>query len=405
MDVAVLGMGVGGLATATMLARRGHRVVVYDRMERPGPVGSGFVLQTTGMEVLKCMGLSEAARSRGARIDRMLGIAQPSGRTVLDVGYPGGASGLAIQRAVLFDLLHRSAVEAGVDFRLGCPVVGYEEGEKPKPLLESMRNQPGFDLLVDALGARSPLTEGSREIGYGALWATVPWKDACGFDPNTLEQRYRRASSMAGVLPVGSAHDGAPDKATIFWSVRREARTDGWRRDAAGLWPEMEPLLAGAEPVHATYRHHTRNARPHARILRIGDAWHATSPQLGQGANMALLDALSLDAALDRSKDLMRGLSEHVGQRRGHVRFYQWLSFMLTPFYQSDSRLLPAMRDHLVAPMLGRRGLVHAMISNMVSGGFGDPLTRILGRYERELLNSPRERGVADTTGKDATCN
>lgn len=389
IDVAVMGMGVGGLAAATLLARRDHRVALYDRMDRPGPVGSGFVLQPTGLEVLRVMGLADEVHARGARIDRMLGIVEPSGRTVLDVGYAGGTHGLAIQRSALFDTLHRAAHDAGVDFRLGCPIIGYEEGDKPRPVVETMRHQPGYDLLIDALGARSPLTEGSREIGYGALWATVPWDATCGFDANTLEQRYRRASAMAGVLPVGSAKAGEPDMATVFWSVKRGSETHAWREDAARLWPEMAPLLVDAQPVHATYRHHTRAARPHPRIVRIGDAWHATSPQLGQGANMALLDALSLDVALDQSAELMKGLSTHVAQRRGHVRFYQALSFILTPFYQSDGRALPALRDHLVAPLLRRRGFTHRMISTMVSGGFGDPLTRILGRYAREVLATP----------------
>lgn len=390
MNVAVLGMGVGGLAAAILLARRGHRITVYDRMARPGPVGSGFVLQPTGLVVLGRMGLLDETKARGSRIDRMLGIVQPSGRTVLDVGYRKGASGLAVQRHALFDILHRTATAAGVEFRLGSAVMGVDEGKLPRPVIETMRTQPGFDLVVDAMGSRSPTHDRSREIGYGALWATVPWSAAEGFHPHTLEQRYRRANRMAGVLPVGTAREGAPSMATVFWSVKRDAPHDAWKEDAAGLWPEMEPLLEQAHPVHATYRHHTRPAIAMPRVIRIGDAWHATSPQLGQGANMALLDALSLDMALDRTRDIHNGLVSHVQQRKRHVSFYQTLSLLLTPFYQSDGVLLPAMRDHLVAPLLRRRGLVHAMIASMVSGGFTDPIRRITSRYEEEVFHLAR---------------
>lgn len=389
MNVAVLGMGVGGLAAAILLARRGHDVTVIDGMERPGPVGSGFVLQPTGLVVLDRMDLGTAIEARGARIDRMLGLVQPSGRTVLDVGYHPGAHGIGIQRAALFSILHREATAWGVEFQLGSKVMGIIDDKLPRPVLESDRKQRAYELIIEAMGARSPTHGPGREIGYGALWATVPWPDA-GFDRNTLEQRYRRASQMAGVLPVGTSDDASSPMATVFWSVRRGAAHDEWKKDAETLWPEIAPLLTEAQPVHATYRHHTRNPLPMPRVVRIGDAWHATSPQLGQGANMALIDAYSLDLALDRTGDVAAALTAHVHQRRRHVHFYQRLSALLTPFYQSDGAVLPFLRDHLVAPMLRRRGVVHAMIAAMVSGGFGNPMGRITGRYEEEVLHLAR---------------
>jgi 2-polyprenyl-6-methoxyphenol hydroxylase-like FAD-dependent oxidoreductase len=59
LDVAIAGAGIGGLALAILLARAGCRVVVYDQMDAPRPVGSGFVLQPTGAAVLAKMGLLE----------------------------------------------------------------------------------------------------------------------------------------------------------------------------------------------------------------------------------------------------------------------------------------------------------------------------------------------------------
>ncbi|NEU34464.1 FAD-dependent monooxygenase, partial [bacterium LRH843] len=77
IDITVLGMGIGGLAFAIAAARMGHKVELLDRMQTPGPVGSGFVLQPTGLEVLQRLGLREAVEARGATIRRMLGIVRP----------------------------------------------------------------------------------------------------------------------------------------------------------------------------------------------------------------------------------------------------------------------------------------------------------------------------------------
>ena len=380
MIVGIAGAGMGGLAVAAMLARDGHRVVLHDRMERPGPVGSGFVLQPTGLAVLEAMGLRDAIEARGSRIHRMLGLVRPSGATVLDVGYPKDMHGLAIQRQALFDVLLHAAVEAGVAFETSRTVSAIAECGA-RLVMQDASTTPPFDLVVDAMGAGSPLrTCRSRRLPYGALWATVPWNACSGFDPNTLEQRYLGASRMAGVLPVGTSREGAEPMATFFWSVRHDEdpRTDpyAWREAVHRLWPEASALVDHAIPTMARYRHHT-HARPvTGRLVRIGDAFHATSPQLGQGANMALIDAIALRTALRNGDDLPDALTAYAASRRLHVGFYQSLSIVLTPFYQSDSRLLPILRDRIIAPLLRRRGIVHSMIAAMVTGGVLDPVGR-----------------------------
>ena len=63
---------------------------------------------------------------------------------------------------------------------------------------------------------------------------------------------------------------------------------------------------------------------------------------------MALLDVRALTLALRRNPDISEALEDYAGLRRWHVRLYQALSLTLTPFYQSDSRWLPILRDVLV---------------------------------------------------------
>lgn len=384
LDIAIAGAGIGGLSLAAMLASRGANVVIYDQMAAPQPVGSGFVLQPTGSAVLSHMGLLDKAAARGAVINRMHGKLAGTNKTVLEIGYGKSRHGIAIQRVALFDILLEAAIAAGVKFETSAKAVDMRDGERPAIVLDGGRAAPAADLVIDAMGANSPLGHiPTKELGYGALWATVPWPEDGPFHRHELEQRYHRASRMAGVLPVGTAKDGAPNMATFFWSLRnhdidtwRSAGRAAWIGEVKEMWPETVPFAEVAEPVHARYRHHTRKPVAGRRILRIGDAWHATSPQLGQGANMALLDAASLMTVLEHSASVEDALARHVKQRGLHIWFYQTMSFVMTPFYQSDSRVLPVIRDIAIAPMT-QLPLMRQLISRLVTGEFLDPVKRI----------------------------
>ncbi|MCC2609951.1 FAD-dependent oxidoreductase [Neorhizobium petrolearium] len=396
LEVAIAGAGIGGLSLGAMLARRGVKVVIYDQMTAPQPVGSGFVLQPTGSAVLAVMGLADGVRMRGANITRMHGKLAGTNKTVLEIGYRQGEYGIAIQRVALFDLLLQTAVSVGVAFETSSRITGLAEGEKPAIVLDGGRMAPTADLIVDAMGASSPVGyDPAKELGYGALWATVPWPKDGPFHASELEQRYERASHMAGVLPVGTAHDGAAEMATFFWSLRngdieawRRAGRAAWIDEVAAMWPEAARFAEIAEPVHARYRHHTRKPIAGRRMIRIGDAWHATSPQLGQGANMALLDALSLTLALEKAETVEEAFALHLKQRQLHIWLYQMLSRVLTPFYQSDSRALPFMRDVVIGPAT-RLPLVRYLVSRLVTGDFLNPVGRIgAGNYSTTEIPS-----------------
>ena len=219
------------------------------------------------------------------------------------------------------------------------------------------------DLIVDASGARSMLREfvtdrPPRPFPYGAVWATVP--DA-GIGPATLAQRYAGAKVMLGYLPAGRMAVGQAPMAALFWSLRNDRYEawrggfDAWREEARTLWPALAPVLAGLtgpdEFTHATYQHFSTYRPWRDRLVLIGDSAHATSPQLGQGANQALIDAVVLTDALAAAPDLKTAFERYAHARRAHVRFYQQASWAMTRFFQSDSATLPWIRDLVFDPM------------------------------------------------------
>ena len=223
LDIAVAGAGPAGLAAALALGSQGHRIMVFDQFDTPKPLGSGLILQPTGLAVLDWLGLGNRMRGLGARIDRLHGKACGSGRVVLDVRYdvPGQARGLAVHRAALFNVLHDAVLAAGIKIKIGSLVKGLER--QSLVLNDGTREGP-FDLVVDALGSRSPLIPHSsapdrrKRLDYGAIWASLPWP--AGFDGHALEQRYVRASVMMGVLPIGAQREGMPQEAAFFWSLK-----------------------------------------------------------------------------------------------------------------------------------------------------------------------------------------
>ncbi len=392
LHIGIAGAGPAGLAAALMLSRRGHRVELLERFDAASPVGSGLMLQPTGLTVLNTLGLLQPMLALGSRIDRLHGADARSGRTVLDVRYDalaGGRFGLAVQRAALFNTLHDAVVTAGLTIRTGVTLTDVRMPGGKAVLVDAEGREAGaYDLVIDASGARSALAAGSsvaprvRELAYGAFWATL---DSDGFhhDRHALVQRYDRAKVMIGILPAGRARAGERERIAFFWSLKvadadaiRQAGLDHWKAGILAYWPDCAPLLDQISDWEqltlARYAHRTMRRPASGRTVFVGDSAHSTSPQLGQGANMALLDVAALSHALDTSPDLDAALAAYAAARRNHVALFQLLSLLFTPFYQSDSAALAWLRDRLVATV-ARTPPIRALLASIVSGTLVDP--------------------------------
>lgn len=427
-EIAIAGCGPAGLAAALLLRRDGHRVTIYERFETPRPVGSGLMIQPTGLAVLRELGLDKDILAAGARIDRLFGRSVPSERIVLDVHYAalgdGAGHGIGIHRAALFGALHIAALAAQIPIVTGRSVTSAEPAADGRRVLlcdDGERAGP-FDLVVDALGTSSPLTPPTgRALAYGAFWASLDWVEGAGFDSAALEQRYIRASRMVGVLPIGRPMPAERPKAAFFWSLCaggldawRQAGLQAWKADVLKLWPATAPFLeqitAPEQLTFARYAHRTLAQPAEPGLIHLGDSWHSTSPQLGQGANMALLDAYALAKALREDDDVVRASGRAVALRSDHVRLYQGMSALFTPVYQSDSRTLPLLRDRVAGP-LSRIWPGPAVLAAMVSGLVGWPL-RALGLSAKtpadlgpELAERTRERPLIVFDGDCVMCS
>lgn len=198
-----------------------------------------------------------------------------------------------------------------------------------------------------------------------------------------LSQKYHGAQNMIGVLPIGSLPNEGTTKATIFWSLPQNSFDNwrgqplkNWQAEAKTLWPEMSPFLNQInrhdDMTMAYYSHGTLKKPYGNRLVHIGDSSHAASPQLGQGTNMALLDAQALALALAQYPT-QPALKKYAKSRLRHVRTYQLMSAVFTPIYQSNSRVLPFLRNWLFVP-LTRIPPAPWVLTKLVCGDLVNPI-------------------------------
>ena len=364
MRVGVVGCGTGGPAAAVLLARLGHEVEVLEQEPDPGPAGAGLLLQPTGMAVLARLGVLDRVRAGADAVRRVHG-ATAAGRTIMDLRYADlqrDLHALGVHRGLLFGALHDAVAEAGVPVRAGVRVVARRGGV----LVDADGGEHGpYDLVVAADGVRSALRgavpgrQREREYRWGALWTILP--DPEGRCSGVLDQVFDGTHRLLGLLPTGVPPHLGTRTVSLFWSVRtdrqaavRAAGLEALKAEMIGLAPHAEPVLAGLESfdalVPAAYQD-VRLRRWHAPGLAvIGDAGHAMSPQLGQGANLALMDAAALADALAREPDLGAALAAYSRARRMHVRYYTLASWALNAVFQHDRRVMAWPRDHLFVP-------------------------------------------------------
>jgi 2-polyprenyl-6-methoxyphenol hydroxylase-like FAD-dependent oxidoreductase len=379
MDVGVVGCGFAGAAAALFLARSGHSVTIYEAVPEPGAVGAGIILQPTGMRVLRELGLLDPVLERGARIDRLLAVREGR-RTVVDLRYAHlgpGLFGLGLHRGVLFSILYDAVRRSDAKIELGCFVVDAKrDGAKTFLVDDRQREHGPHDLIVVADGARSELRHllpaKVREYPWGALWFVA--RDPERVYRDTLFQVVRSTTQLLGFLPTGVGPDGVP-VVSLFWSVDLSA-VEAWK---AGYVDWRAHLLSeddrcgfildqidGPGALLLSKYHDVVMYPWHAgNVVFIGDAAHATSPQLGQGTNLALCDAMALTAALSEDLPLEGQLWRYARSRRAHVGFYQFASRWLTPIFQSHYRAIAPFRDFFM-PLLSKLPFFDtAMVSSM----------------------------------------
>lgn len=419
LNIAVIGCGSAGPAAALLLHRAGHRVRLFERVPELLPVGAGFMLQPTGLEVLEKLGLLAQVLAHGASVTQ-LRCETKRGRRLLQLDYAEVAPhayGIGMHRAALLSIFVAALADEGLSVELGSEVDDIEIGADQKAtLVLGDRREGPFDLVVCCDGARSQLRDAQgpkhRADAYpwGAFWYICA--DHEGAFDGCLRQVVHGARHMVGILPTGRTLDDATPLVSVFWSVeltQADALLAGgleaFKEAALDLNPAIAPLLAQLESFDqlALARYMDVRMKPWHRgpLVFIGDSAHATSPQLGQGVNLALVDALALSESIGSQVDVSAALDHYHHARRRQLSYYQFTTRWLTPFFQSRSGILAWLRD-LAFPVAGLLGpLRRQMVQTMCGVKLGF-LRRSLPMPRLALPAETRPQKQADDRQKPA---
>lgn len=405
--IAIIGAGTAGLAAAALLAAQGHQICIFEKVSKLEPVGAGLLLQPAGLAVFEHLDILEPALKLGAAVTGLEGRLA-GGSLLINSHYRQADEhfyGLGIHRAALCHLLASKVREypQHVEWCMAHEVQELQESSDGINVIGQSADQAfqsQFDLVLIANGARSHLRPKAWEkfnqaYPWGAKWIIVPECDV--LNPQILHQFYDRSNIMMGVMPTGAV-PAQPEQrlSSIFWSLptaeldgflKTKAAQQQWLLDVSKRWPNAAEWLEHVIPhpdgpqqwLSANYRDVVLSKFGAGRIGILGDAAHAMSPQLGQGANMALLDAWAISQALYQTQNQdtfsQQNLWQHYHQLRlSSVRFYQFFSRLLTPFYQSHHRWTAPLRDYSFRAMYQLSFFRREMaitISGLKTGAFG----------------------------------
>jgi salicylate hydroxylase len=331
MRAIVIGGGVAGAATALALHRTGVEVTVHEAYEDPaGDIGSFISLATNGLRGLAALGCLDAVQDAGVEVPRMR-MWSSGGRLLGDVPRGRRSSdplhSVTLMRGRLVAALRRAATDAGVRVVTGVRLTGATETADGVVAEFDDGTRATADLLVAADGIRSTvrglIDPAAPEPEYAGLYAVSGVSMMDGVEPGVFHMTFAGSGAFIH-LGVGGGE--------VWWSAQiadpvapeRDGRTDEhWQRRAAELYrDEAVPsaVIAATTRMQRTVVMHALDPVPtwHSdRIVLIGDAAHPVGA--GQGASMAIEDALVLAAALSDAPSVPAALRAYSVERRPRI--------------------------------------------------------------------------------------
>ncbi len=383
--VLIVGAGIAGLAAARTLRAWGAQIELVDRVPAPAPEGTGLYLPANAVRALDALGVGAAVADRAVHLERQR-MSDHRGRVLVDIDvdawWAGVAPCLALHRADLHQIMLDGA--AGIPIRWGETVHAVRPRAGGGVAVELSGGEIGqYDLVLGADGVHStvrrlvfPGQDARRSAQYARRFV-IPWPDQAPIWSLLLG----RGSAFL-TIPIGAGRvycycdgplvDDPPSLRTLL---------AGYAEPVPTLLAALEES-GGAVPVQAgPVEEVAIEEWSRGGVLLIGDAAHATSPNMAQGAAMAVEDALVLAETLAAADDIAAALAAYERRRRPRT------DWVLAQTHRRD-------RTRTLHPTIRAMALKH-LGQRMFEANYR-PLRNLpqqpsLSRFGRHLLGYDRE--------------
>ncbi|RUN74620.1 FAD-dependent oxidoreductase [Sphingomonas sp. TF3] len=326
LNILIIGGGIGGLTSAIALRRGGHRVTILEKDPSWSVYGVGIIQQSNVLRAMDGLGMLDDYLKAGFAFDRVdvfsltgACVAQLASPKLVD-DYPAN---VGIGRRALQKVLADRALEAGTQIRLGVTALDFKDGEDGIFVGMSDGTQEGFNLVIGADGLYSPTRQ--------TIFPEAPMPRFTG------QSVWRYNFPKPADLDCLHAYDGdtavglVPLSDDVMYMYVTSTEPGNPRYDRVGMARVMRDRLKGHAPqvealaaqiidddgvVYRPLEYIFVEGDWHmGRVVLLGDAVHATTPHLGQGAGMAIEDSVVLAEELGRATTLDAALRSYRDRR------------------------------------------------------------------------------------------
>lgn len=328
----VIGGGIAGPATAMALQKAGIDAVVYEAHPAGADgVGAFLTVASNGIDALRVLGADEAALADAFPTPAMR-LRSHTGKLLGSVrtGRKDGMVSRTLRRADLYRALHDEALSRGIAIEHGKRLVDAVETSDGVRAAFADGSSEEADVLIGCDGVHSTV-RGSIDRAapvprYAGLLSTGGYARGvdAGAEPGTYEMVFGRQAFFGYVVAPGGEvwwFANLPGRGEPARGVETDLRGELLELFAGDRGPALELIRATGEIMPATAVHsiprlpvwHTD------RMVVTGDAAHAPSPTSGQGASLAIEDALVLARSLRDEGDVPAALARFEALRRPRV--------------------------------------------------------------------------------------
>ena len=355
LSILIVGGGIAGLSMALFLERIGLRAEIAERAGEPNGHGGGITLTLNGVRILNELGLGALLEAKGTAINT-IDIADRNDRklTSFDLRQYNRryAQTMSIHRSSLHKLLSEGLTSTNLRFNTSITSIQNEEG-KVKATFNSERSEY-YDLAIGCDGMNSSLREYIFNRAYVKYAGYACWRfvaeDCEEVATSAIKEMWGRGKRF-GIVPLSNnrIHCFASVNAVEASTKYRSISIEGFKqlfRDFKGCVPQLLNKLYDEKQLHYTELGDVNlDSWINGRVVLIGDAAHGMTPNMAQGASMALEDAKILAQHLSDTTSVEEALLDFFVARRRRVNTIQKRSKRLGKIGQLESRLFCGLRN------------------------------------------------------------